>query len=73
MIIPVLRNYDATQIIGTVEISADKGLLVKMTQPITRDELFSIFGGVGFKILEQKNGDDGVVRIRRFEIIGFSL
>jgi hypothetical protein len=68
--IPVLLNHDAGKVIGIWrgdgigEFNAD--------QRITREMLFNIFGGAGVRFLEVFD-EAGVVYVRKFEILEFSL
>lgn len=71
MRIPILRNHDHTQVIGVIE-ATDTGLRAEFTDPLTRDEFFSIFPGAGARVLEQLVVDN-IEKILVAEILEVSV
>lgn len=67
--VPILLNHDHTKPIGVFE--AGVATFVPDHRP-TKEEFVSIFGNVGFSVLEKVIEADGTVRIGRAEIHEFS-
>ena len=71
--IPILRNHNSREAIG--KIAADKNTLVVEFLPdahITLDKIFSIFGNIGFELIDSELRDE-VTIIRKFQIREFSI
>lgn len=68
--VPILLDHDHTKPIGVFEA----GIVTFLPdhRP-TREEFFSIFGNVGFRLMESFIGSDGIQRIGTAEIHEFSF
>jgi len=71
----ILQDHDHQRPIGTVTVDQTRSVLqfrFASGHAVTRDELFSIFGNIGFLAIEQFESPDGM-RIIAGEIIEFSF
>lgn len=72
MIVPILKNYDYTTLIGYVNIESDK-LKFTFNQPLSEKEIFDILGNIGYRIEEQILNEKGEYVIKSGEILCYSL
>lgn len=77
MIIPITQRYNPNlPSIGSVE-PTDRGLIVTLTQGLTRDQVFQIFGCAGIELLEVEDASEsdleaGIFRFKKFRIYEFT-
>jgi hypothetical protein len=68
--IPILQNHDHTKVIGTIEAKCCR-LCFRFKIPISRDEMFQVFGNTGISITEAELRD-GETYVTAGEIMEFS-
>lgn len=64
IIAPILQNHDHTKVIGYIQ----DDLIVVFPDGVTLDQVYAIFGNIGFQSLEYKGN-----KIIRFRILEWSL
>ena len=76
-VIPITQRYNSNlPSIGSVE-PTDRGLIVTLTNGLTRDEIFQIFGCAAMEIHEVESAsesdiDAGIFRFKKFRIYEFT-